>query len=390
MDSLNSCETLLQKMVGFDTVNSSISGRSGAEAELAAFLESCAKQLGLKTQRFAVDEHSFNLLISHSVSSDAPWLLFVSHLDTVSVDNMLIDPFAGHVRDGRLYGRGACDTKGSGAALLCAMADYANQTDSRKNAAILYTVQEEVDKNGVKTFVRRHLDTLDWKPLGVIVGEPTELRMAAAHNGVVRWTIRTQGVSAHSADPTLGRSAITGMVEIIRTIENQYIPSLSVSHLLTGKAQCSINTIRGGTQVNIVPDSCEIQIDRRVVPGENPDEVLTVVEHLLDALRRDNPELEVSQEAPFIDPPLDPEGNERFIAFVKTVMTELSLPDEPVGVGFGTEASTFSEIGIPAVVLGPGSIAQAHTCDEWIALDQLHRAADLYLQLMRHPMENVS
>jgi acetylornithine deacetylase len=298
------------------------------------------------------------------------------------------DPFAGLIKDGRLYGRGSCDAKGSGAAMLRALARYASgATDTPNNVAVAYSVDEESGKRGVKAFLHEHLSQFRWRLSGTVVGEPTELQPVVAHNGVVRWAIRTKGVAAHSADPEKGRSAIRMMTKVIEKLELDYIRKLSASHPLTGKAQCSINVIRGGTQVNIIPESCEILIDRRVVPGEDASAVLPAVQRLLEELRRQDPHMDVSQGKPFIDSPLDPVGNDTFIAWIQSVLDTIGLPSQPVGVGYGTNASSFSDAGIPAIVLGPGNIEQAHTADEWIALEQLDRAQEVYFNLMCQPME---
>ncbi|GMU23841.1 MAG: acetylornithine deacetylase [Phycisphaerae bacterium] len=382
-----SCEELLRRMVEFDTVNSAISGRPDAEAPLAEYLAGVALEMGLTVTRLPIGGQSSNLLVTCPTVIGAPWLLFDSHLDTVSVEHMSIDPFAGDVRQGRLYGRGACDTKGSGAAMLWALNRYRQSDNCRNNVAVLFSLDEEIGKTGVTAFVGRQRDTLGWMPAGVICGEPTELRPVIAHNGVVRWTIRTHGVPAHSSDPSRGRSAISMMVRVVDALEGQYIPSLSASHALTGNAQCSVNMIRGGNQVNVIPEQCEIRIDRRVVPGEEADAVLPTVERLLVGLLETYPRLEFTQHDAFIDPPLDPAGHEPFIRFVQTVLADMSIPNDGIGVAYATNASTFSAAGVPAVVLGPGSIRQAHTSDEWIALDQLQRATELYYELMSRPWE---
>jgi acetylornithine deacetylase len=390
MDGRKSCAELLVEMVRFDTVNATISGRTAPESQLAEFLAGYAARMGLSVIRLPVDDTGFNVMVSYCVRPDAPWLLFESHLDTVSADNMTIDPFAGHIDGGRIYGRGTCDTKGSGAAMLLALIAYRDKADQPNNVAVLYTVDEEIGKTGVRAFVNEHLSTLGFRPVGAVVGEPTGLHPVVAHNGVVRWSIRTTGVCAHSSNPRQGRSAISMMVDVIQAMESQYIPSLSASHSLTGNAQCSINVIRGGTQVNMIPDGCCIEIDRRVVPGEVPGDVLPSVERLLDRLRRDNADLRVEQAAPFIDPPLDSSGNKAFIEFVQSVLAGMSLPHEAKGGAFGTDASSFSEAGIPAVVLGPGSIEQAHADNEWISQDQLRGAVDIYLHLMCQSLENAT
>lgn len=379
----DSCEALLIDMVGFDTVNHHISGKADAEVELARYLDAVARTAGLDTRSLPLDGESMNLLVLYEVDAAAPWLLFESHLDTVTVDGMSIQPFTGVIRDGRVYGRGACDTKGTGAAMLWAVQQYARSGGGPNNIAIAYTIDEEIGKTGVRALAGSQLAGLPWKPAGVIVGEPTMLQPVVAHNGIVRWTIDTRGVAAHSGNPARGRSAISMMVRVIDCIEQRYVPTLTASHPLTGKAQCSINVIRGGSQVNVIPDHCEIQIDRRVVPGEDNRMVVPAVEVLLEPLRCAHPDIVVEQQVPYLDPPLDPAGGETFAADVCRVLRSLKLPDEPAGVYYGTDASQFSAAGIPALVLGPGSIEQAHTRDEWLDLEQLHRGVQVYLELMR-------
>ena len=382
-----SCEDLLRAMVGIDTVNGRISGRTAAERELAVYLESLAGAFGFPTRRLPIRDDSFNLILTHEIDAAAPWLLFESHMDTVTVEGMTIDPFGGEIRGGRMWGRGACDTKGSGAAMLWALKQYAGQSDQPNNIAIAYTTDEESLKEGAKALASDQLPRFTWRPVGVVVGEPTLLRPVVAHNGAVRWKIRAQGVSCHSCDPSLGKSAISMMVKVIDALESRYIPALTASHPLIGKAQCSINLIEGGTQINVIPESCAITIDRRLAPGEDMHKVLPEVETLLDELRRSDPDLNVSQDDPFLDPALDPEPNKPFLGFVQGVLAEMGLPTDPSGVSYGTDASQFSAEGMPAVIIGPGSIDQAHTKDEWLELDQLERSIDVYRNLMSRSVE---
>lgn len=379
----SNCESLLAAMVGFDTVNSYITGQPDPELELAKYLESKAQTMGFETKRFPVSGAGFNLMVSNTVAEEAPWLLFESHLDTVSLEGMIIDPLGARIEGGRMYGRGACDTKASGAAMLWALKCYAAGSEKPNNVAILFSLDEEILKRGIRSFAKHHLLDLGWNPSGVIIGEPTELAPVVAHNGAVRWKIRTEGIAAHSSKPSNGRSAISMMVKVIDLLESGYIPTLSATHPLTGKAECSINQVQGGEQINIIPECCEIAVDRRTVPGEDPEKVLPTVELLLDSLRRENPDLKVCQDEPFIvDVALNPEGGEAFAGYVQTVLRSLDLPTELEGVGYGTDGSTLSDAGVPTVVIGPGNIAQGHTADEWIDLEQLKMGVEVYLKLM--------
>ncbi|MFO1541114.1 MAG: M20/M25/M40 family metallo-hydrolase, partial [Chloroflexota bacterium] len=162
----------------------------------------------------------------------------------------------------------------------------------------------------------------------------------------------------------------------------EHIALLDASHPLTGPAVGSINTIRGGTGVNVIPERCEIEIDRRTVPGEDGAAVLAALERVLAGLRAADPGLDVAIVDALIHPVFDPAVGAAWAGIVGDVVRAAGHDATPKGVGYGTDASAFAAAGIPAVVLGPGDIAQAHTADEWVAIDQLEGAVAIYRALM--------
>ena len=383
----NSVLDLLIEMISFDTVNEHISERHFPEKKMMEQIESYALQWGFQVSRLPIANTSansaFNLLITYEAYKDAPWLLFESHADTVDVKNMTVNPFIAEVIDGKLYGRGACDTKGSGASMLWALQKYSQGVDKPNNIALLFVTDEEISKTGANSFVGAQLSQLPWKPVGVIVGEPTMCRLVVAHNGVLRWKIRTKGVAAHSSNPANGKSAISAMAKLILEFERIYCAETNAIHLLTGRSACSINTINGGSAVNIIPSVCEIEIDRRILPGEDPLDVRKSIQAVLDRISLANSSIEIETSEPFIDFPLDPLSNVEFAAQISKSLDSLGFADELLGVAYGTDASTYSIAGLPAVVIGPGSIDQAHTKDEWIELQELDKAVVIYEQFMK-------
>lgn len=381
------CLSLLQAMIAFDSVNSRISQRPAAERPLADYLATLAKGWGLDVQFLPIDGEQANLLVSSgNLGGNEPVLLLESHLDTVTVEGMTIPPFTAVVADGRLSGRGSCDTKASGACMLWTLAQAHRDGTLANPTALLFTVDEEVGKLGIETFAKQQLPALGWKPALAVVGEPTLFAPIVAHNGAVRWKIRTRGIPAHSSDPSRGRSAISDMVHVIQELENNYIPSLSITHPLTGKAQASINQIVGGRQANVIPDCCEIVIDRRTVPGESLVDVLPTVETHLDKLRSQIPGIQVDQYDAFFDPSLEPAETEKTLEFLKPSLLAVGANMEVKGLACGTDAANLSLVGIPAVVIGPGDLSQAHTVDEWIALEQIHLGEKFFNLLVRTPL----
>ena len=370
-----SCEELLGQMVAIETVNPDFGGPIGGEAKLATHLENLAQQWGLQTRRCPVENTgAFNLLITCEVAPTAEWLLFDSHLDTVSIQGMTVPPLQLTINGDKLQGRGTCDTKGTGAAMLWALQQYAQQSHRPRNAGLIFSVDEEAGMDGARAFAAGEL--AQFKRLrGIIVGEPTELRPVIAHHGALRWRSITRGVAAHSADPTKGRSAITGMLRVITALEEKFIPLATRTHPLTGRAAASINVIRGGTAVNIIPDYCEITCDRRLVPGETTAQVLAERDAALAGIT-------VEHDNQYLAPPLPPESSASLHAWVQPVLQAQGLNPAAVGAPYATNASHYAAAGAQVLVLGPGQLAQAHTKDEWLDRHALAQATTLYRALL--------
>ena len=368
---------LLARMVSFDTVNPLFGGPVGGEEKLAQHLEQLAKGWGLQTRRGPVTPGGpTNLIITCEPVPGGEWLVFESHMDTVSVAGMTVAPHGGKIEGGRISGRGTCDTKGSGAAMLWALREYARDARRPRNAALVFVVDEEARMTGAQAFARQELKDFLPRLRGVIVGEPTQLRPVVAHNGVIRWRTITRGRAAHSADPSKGVSAISAMIHVVETIETKYVPLVKASHPMTGRAALSVNMIHGGTAVNIIPAQCEIEVDRRTVPGETAEQVLHERDRALAGLS-------VEHDTLYVVPSMDDALGKKFHAWMKPVLERHGCDAAPRGAPYVTDASHYAAAGAPAIVFGPGDLAQAHTKDEWLALDQLEKASSIYLDLLR-------
>lgn len=374
-----SCEELLARMVSFETVNETMGGPAGGEGRLAAHLEALATEWGLQSRRCPAGSPSgnFNLLITTQPLPEAEWLLFESHLDTVSIDGMTVPPLQLTVAGEKLHGRGTCDTKGSGAAMLWALRDFARQAGRARNAGIIFSIDEEALMTGAQAFAATQLRDFP-KLRGIVVGEPTGLRPVVAHNGALRWRTITRGIAAHSANPAKGRSAISAMCQVIAALETKFIPLANRDFPLTGRAAASINVIRGGSAVNIIPDYCEISCDRRLVPGETAAQVLAERDTALAGLA-------VEHDSQYLAPPLPPGSSADLHKWMQPAFAAAGLDGAAIGAPYATNASHYAAGGAPVLVLGPGDIAQAHTKDEWLDRRELAKATALYGALMRLP-----
>jgi acetylornithine deacetylase len=347
---------------------------------MADYIEAWAQRIDLQVSRQAVLPDRDNVIVELRVGKPQHTLVFESHMDTVSIGSME-DALVPTHRDGLLYGRGSCDTKATMAGMLYAMEQAAEARHELPGDIVLCAaIDEEFQFRGISHFVR------EWQGeiAGAVVGEPTELKIVIAHKGIARFAVRTHGKAAHSAVPHEGNSAIFQMVEVLRFLRDEFEPSLgTTSHPLVGSPTIVAGTIKGGTQVNIVPESCEIQIDRRVIPGESARQTMEEFERQLAAATV-NRAVDFSVHELLLDNPLDTLPNAPIVLCATDAAAKLGLATQTVGVPYGTDASKLNDIrGVPTIVYGPGTITKAHTRDEYVPVAEVEQAAEFYLEMAR-------
>jgi len=299
-------------------------------------------------------------------------------MDPVTLEPMP-DALVPRLSGGRLFGRGTCDTKGSLAAMLYAL-KLLKEHAAGQHASVLLaaTIDEEVAFRGVLALVEAGLAAH-----AAIVGEPTSLVPVIAHKGCVRWRIRTHGRAAHTSKAQEGNNAIYQMVEVIRCLREILEPRLAQRiHPLAGTPTLCVSVIHGGLQVNMVPQECAIEIDRRTVPGETQAQVLAEVDQALDEVRGREPTFAIEREAPsVVDWPLDTPADSAIARAGLAACCAIRGSAALGAVPYGSDGSKLSVLGgIPAIVLGPGDIAQAHTADEWVPVTEVVQAAEIYAQ----------
>jgi acetylornithine deacetylase len=346
------------------------------EHRVTAYLEDYFRKLGVPWERQRVADGRENI-VARCDSPGAPrTIIFEAHQDTVPIDNMTIEPFGARIADGKLFGRGACDIKGGMAAMLSAFARVVrDRPRGAANLVMACSVDEEFTFQGVLELVRRGL-----KADMAIVAEPTQLDIVHAHKGVVRWHLATTGRSCHSSSPEQGINAIYRMGRVVAAIE-RYAEQLRLSTTdpLLGPATLSVGRIEGGTSVNTVPDRCRIEIDRRLISGEN---ALAAPEKLVAYLRDQGIDFPLESEAPWMSKSaLSPEKSGGLVRLLGAAIDTVRGKHKVQAVPYGTDASTIADAGIPAVVFGPGDIARAHTCDEWVPLAEVEQACEILYRL---------
>lgn len=367
-------------MIAIPSVNPMRAGSGVAvERELVEYVESTLHRAGIDCERQTVAEGRDNVVaIVHANGSfrgnKSAGLMLNSHLDTVPVANMTIDPFDPIVRDGRVYGRGACDAKASIAAMMAALVAHASRTERPVPVVFAAMADEEFSFAGSWKLIER-----DWPVSACIVGEPTRLASIISHKGVARWRMSITGRSAHGAMPHLGHSAIYDGARVALALE-AYARELasSIPHTLLGCPTINVGRIAGGSAVNVVPDSCEFDMERRLLPGEDGRKMVRECE----AWVREQVGGEVSlvvEEPYLVDPPLDTAREASVVRVVGDAhLAEFYTESAIEGAHYGTDGSKLAAAGIETVVCGPGDIAQAHTSDEFIELEQVERAVRLY------------
>ena len=352
------------------------------EGRLAELLAGMVSPWGADVRLPEVSPGRPNFIAHFPGADQTRSLMLEAHSDTVDVGDMTIEPFEPAIRDGRLYGRGSCDTKGAMAAMLLAMeavcdADGLPPVD----VYLVSTCDEEDGATGAQRLMAE-----GFRADAAVVGEPTDLALVHATKGAVRYHIETRGVPAHSSTPDRGISAIYHMRRVLAMIEDDVAASLAApdkAHPLLGPPTISVGTIRGGTQVNVVPAGCEIEVDRRLVPGESAEQVAADLRQRVSSLAADSPSFEFACEQTQHYPPFEVSCESPLARRAADACRAVLGDARFATAAWASNAGPFQQTGIPCILFGPGSAGQAHTREEFIELAQVPQAAAVYAEIIR-------
>jgi acetylornithine deacetylase len=263
--------------------------------------------------------------------------------------------------------------------MLAAVERLSRASEPRPTVVVAGVVDEEFVMRGAEML----LDQVG-PVIGTVVGEPTSLVPVRAHNGFIRVRLQVHGQSAHSSRAHLGKNAVLGAARVLTALESVIGQRLAHRHHhLAGPALLTPTMVQGGIAPNVVPDHCELWFDRRLAPGEQPAAALAEVDEVLDRLRSAG--TDVRRDQPIVSlPGVETAAHHPLVTATERAVAEVTGRHHPAaGVTYSTDACFLARSGAPFIVLGPGSIDQAHTDDEWIDLDELVQAVDVYAEVVR-------
>lgn len=366
--------SLLQDLIRIPSVNPDAvpdSPHSG-EAAMANFLAPLLTSWGLEVTLEEVLPQRPNLIARAPGPLDRPRILLGPHLDTVAVDGMTIDPFAAEIREKKVWGRGSSDTKGPMAAMLFALFQNKDHlADLPVAVDFVGFMGEESHQPGSKHFAQNHASDYQF----ALVGEPTSLDFVHATKGSLWATVETSGKATHASQPHLGENAILKLTASLDFLNRKLTNRLATyTHPVLGHSTLNVGTIIGGSSTNIVPDHAEATLDIRFTPDlQQAGGARALLQQLISEHRlpltitqaSEAPPMDVSTEHPWLQ------------KFAK-----LQPSSRLVGAPWFSDAAHLNDAGLPAVCVGPGSINQAHTADEFIAVDELEKGAQWFTQLI--------
>jgi acetylornithine deacetylase/succinyl-diaminopimelate desuccinylase-like protein len=377
--SAEKVQQILQDLIALPTVNPM--GRpfersTPVERPVIEYLEQQFAKYGLEMRRLACSSRHESLLITIPGTTDTPGTLLESHIDTVPADDWLDRAFAPRLEAGRIYGRGACDDKGSLAAMAVALLEMLDRGQSPPQTVwFLAAGDEEHAQTGIQHFLANHRESIG----RAIFGEPTELVPIIQHKGTIRWDITVHGKSAHTSRPELGCNAILQALRVIERIaEHEHdLQQRHRSDLMSGPSIC-VTMIHGGRTRNMVPDECTIAVDFRILPGMDRRQA---VDELFAQLAVLDIPLTHSDFQCFA-PALNTAADSRFVRDSLQICRAATGREIAVaGVPYGSDAGWMSAH-VPTIVLGPGNISAAHAIDEYVDVEELAQGAAIYRELI--------
>jgi acetylornithine deacetylase len=372
-------EQTLAELVQID----SVSARSNAE--IISYLATRAQNLGLRVKTFPyADERGVEkvnmIAVAGIDSSDLEKreveLALVGHTDTVPFDPAWTDALRLIERDGKLYGRGACDTKGFIAAALLAI-EATDLRKLRRPLALVFTADEEVGCLGAKQLA----DARVMRARYSIVGEPTSLQPMRAGKGYCLAEIILRGREGHSAYPALGASAIFRAARLINRLEKiaEELKAETLAAFEPPYTTLNVGLIRGGTAKNIIAGECRFTLEWRPLPGQAASYLLDLINAAIEDERSRDADFDCSLDVIRLDDGMETAADSALVRLLEEV-----TGSEAGTISFGTEAPQMAEMGAEAVVFGPGNIRVAHRTEEFVPIEDLRESVRVLSRAIEH------
>jgi acetylornithine deacetylase/succinyl-diaminopimelate desuccinylase family protein len=344
----------------------------GNERAIAKYIKDFLEDLKIPAETIEFDKNRFDVVAS---VGSGKGMMFNGHMDTVpagDINKWRYDPFAGKIANGKLYGRGSSDMKGGIAAILAAVKNLSNEEFKRK-LLLTFVADEEVALRGSKYLIANRKDVFKDVKYG-LVAECNSLRLAIAQKGIVDIKIKFKGKAAHGSRPELGDNAIYKAADFIQELRKLIEQLKTKKNPILGSGTINVGTIRGGTKINIVPDFCEIEVDRRLIPTETTALAVKQIKSLLKKLK-----LKADIELGVNRLPMQIAKDFELIKILNKI-TKLKTIGE---TGYTEVELYYRDAGVPCLTVGPGLEIQAHVTDEYIPIKNLQRATKIYEQLIR-------
>ena len=367
---------LLSRLVSIDSVNPDLVPGARGESEIAAFVADWLTDQGLEVRLAESGRPGrANVIATARGSGAGRALLLNAHMDTVGVEGMRA-PFEPGVRGGKLYGRGAMDTKGALAAFMCAAAD-ARRMRLGGDVVLTAVVDEEYASLGTEAVVR-DLAAGRLRADAAIVGEPSGLQIVTEHKGFVWFEIETTGVAAHGSLPSVGVDAIAAMGHVLVGLEGEARRlASSPPHFSLGPGSIHASLISGGQELSSYPRSCVLRLERRTVPGETPESVQRELEVLLDRIRGERPRFRAELRRLFSRNPMEADrASPVAAALAAQVARATGKPAVFSGMSGWLDSALLDGAGIPTVVIGPAGEG-LHGVEEWVDLDSVRACREI-------------
>ena len=365
-------QSTLSELISINSVNPSLIPGAPGESHIAACVADQMKSLGLEILRLEPEPGRISVVGKRRGSGNGSSLMLNAHYDTVGVENMLL-PFDPVVREGRMFGRGAYDMKGRLAASLGAVKALNDARIGLHGDLLVAAVADEEYASLGTSDLLDHVTTD-----GAIVTEPTQLQICVAHKGFIWLEVETTGRAAHGSRVDLGIDANMKM--------GQFMAKLSMleealrkrtSHPLLGSASLHGATLAGGTEFSAYAARCRLGIERRTLPGEDPEKAIGDIQTILQHLEREDPQFRSSLTTLLVRDPFEVRPDCSIVEVVKSA-TEAVCDNSPrlIGDHPWMDAALLSAAGIETVVIGPSG-GGAHSSEEWVDLESAIHLAEI-------------